>query len=411
MAGLGCRIRQDRATASVHLRTPTSKMDPVRPSTRAHMAKVPTDCSLPDFRAIFEGVPELYLVLSPDLLIVAASEAYLLATMTRREDVVGRYMFDVFPDNPDEADATGVKNLGQSFDKVLRSRAPHFMAVQKYDIRQPKDQGAGFEERYWSPANFPVLDDQGRVNYLIHRVADITDFVRLKRSSLETQERLERDLYLRAQEVERSNHLLRQSLLDKETLLREIHHRVKNNLQVIASLLRLQARQVNDSTAHAALSDMGNRIRAIADIHQILYSSPDLASVDMSEFASQLVKNLLSVYQIDYERVRVQLKISTSSLEIGRAVPYGLMLNELISNGLKHAFPDGRKGTVVVVLDEPGEVLTVSDDGIGLPIAIDAAVKGSLGLQLVHLLAEQIGAQVRVESRGGTRVTVSTPSK
>ena len=114
---------------------------------------------------------------------------------------------------------------------------------------------------------------------------------------------------------------------------------------------------------------MGNRVRAIADIHQTLYSSSELARVDMSEFAAQLVKNLLSVYQIDHERVRVQLQISTISLEIGLAVPYGLMLNELISNALKYAFPDGREGRLVVALDTSGEVLTVSDDGIGLPVA------------------------------------------
>ena len=173
-----------------------------------------TNCPLPDFRAILEAVPELYLVLTPDLRIVAASDAYLQATMTRREDVLGRYMFEVFPDNPDEAYPTGVKNLGQSFEKVLRSRAPHFMAVQKYDVRKPADRGAGFEERYWSPANFPVLDGQGRVSYLIHRVADVTDLVHLKQSSLDKQERLERDLYLRAQEIERANTLLRESLLD-----------------------------------------------------------------------------------------------------------------------------------------------------------------------------------------------------
>ena len=356
-----------------------------------------------DFRSIFEAVPELYLVLTPDLRIVAASDAYLEATMTRREDVLGRQMFDVFPDNPDEANATGVNNLGQSFDKVLRSRAPHFMALQKYDVRQSKDEGTGFEERYWVARKFSST----RRSW----ACQLPDPPCLENTSLETQQRMERDLYLRTEEVERSNHLLRESLLDKETLLREIHHRVKNNLQVIASLLRLQARQVNDSKAHAALSDMGNCVRAIADIHQTLYNSSELARVDMAEFAAQLVKNLLSVYQIDHERVRVQLQISTISLEIGLAVPYGLMLNELISNALKYAFPDGREGTLVVALDTSGEVLTVSDDGIGLPVASDIAAKGSLGLQLVQLLAEQIGAQVRVESKGGTRVTVSRPAR
>jgi two-component sensor histidine kinase len=294
---------------------------------------------------------------------------------------------------------------------VLRSRAPHFMAVQKYDVRKPADRGAGFEERYWSPANFPVLDDQGRVSYLIHRVADVTDFVHLKQSSVAKQERLERDLYVRAQEIERTNTLLRESLLDKETLLREIHHRVKNNLQIVASLLRLQSRQVRDRAAQLALSDMGNRVRAISDIHQLLYSSFDLARVDMSQFTSELVKNLMAVYQTNERRVRVELGLSTTSLEIDLAVPYGLMLNELISNALKHAFPDGREGRIVVTLGKLDPLLSVSDDGVGLPAAMNPAASSSLGLELVHLLAEQIGAQVHVESDGGTRVTVAAAAR
>lgn len=365
----------------------------------------------PDCQAIFDAVPEAYLVLSPDFRIVAASDAYLRATMTTRGDVLGRYMFDVFPDNPDELEATGVRNLRQSFNEVLRSRAPHFMAVQKYDIRQPETEGAHFEERFWQPANFPVLDAMGRVIYLIHRVADVTDLVRIRNSSAETEERLQRDLYLRAEQIEQSNALLRESLLDKETLLREIHHRVKNNLQVIAGLLRMQARQVHDAAAHVALSDMGNRVRAIAEIHQLLYSSTDLAHVDMSEFMSDLAKNLFSVYQIEPERVRMKLEIPATNLEIGVAVPYGLMLNELVSNALKHAFPAGRSGTVLVRLDASGEMLEVSDDGIGLPTGLDAAQTASLGLRLVHLLAEQIGAQVRVESKRGTSVSVTACPK
>jgi two-component sensor histidine kinase len=318
-------------------------------------------------------------------------------------------MFEVFPDNPDEVDASGVSNLRASYMQVLRHGVPHFMDVQKYDIREPDDSGASsvFAEHYWQPANFPVLDDRGRVRYIIHRVVDVTELVRLQHSGREVQERLERDLYLRAREIEHSNELLRESLLQKETLLREIHHRVKNNLQVIAGLLRLQARHVTDQAAHDALSEMGGRVRAIAEIHQALYSSSDLARVDMSGFATQLAKNLLSVYGIDRERVRLQLEIASSSLDIGLAVPCGLILNELISNALKHAFPDGRSGIVVATLGEDAQLLSVSDDGVGLSHAIGNGPGTTLGMQLVELLAEQIGAQVRVESERGTRVTVT----
>ena len=134
----------------------------------------------PDFRALFESAPGLYLVLTPELTIVAVSDAYARATMTRREDIVGRGLFDVFPDNPDDPGATGTANLRASLDRVLESRAADTMAVQKYDIRKPESEGGAFEERYWSPRNSPVVGAAGAVAYIIHEVEDVTDFVRLK---------------------------------------------------------------------------------------------------------------------------------------------------------------------------------------------------------------------------------------
>ena len=117
--------------------------------------EIPMDSVLPDFRALFESAPGLYLVLNPDFRIVAVSEAYLRATMTSREAILGRGIFDVFPDNPDDAAATGVANLRASLESVRRKARTDTMAVQKYDVRRPD--GSGFEERYWSPQNSPVL--------------------------------------------------------------------------------------------------------------------------------------------------------------------------------------------------------------------------------------------------------------
>src|SRR5919204_6446395 len=130
-----------------------------------------------DFRSLFESAPDCYLVLDPELVIVAVSDAYLRATITRREDILGRGLFEVFPDNPDDPDATGVGNRRASLDRVRGSLLPDTMAVQKYDIRRPEADGGGFEVRYWSPLNSPVLDDAGRLQYVIHRVEDVTDFV------------------------------------------------------------------------------------------------------------------------------------------------------------------------------------------------------------------------------------------
>src|SRR5690242_2265520 len=124
----------------------------------------------PDFQSLFEDAPGLYLVLSPKLKIVAVSNAYLKATMTNRDDILGKGIFTVFPDNPDDPSATGVSNLRTSLYRVIENKEPDAMAVQKYDIQRPKSEGGGFEERYWSPLNTPILTDKGDLTYIIHRV-------------------------------------------------------------------------------------------------------------------------------------------------------------------------------------------------------------------------------------------------
>jgi anti-anti-sigma regulatory factor len=152
----------------------------------------------PNFRALFQGAPDLYLALAPDLTIVGVSDSYLRATMTERAEIVGRGLFEVFPDNPDDPVATGTANLGASLQRVLDHRAPDRMDVQKYDIRRPEGEGGGFEERFWSPLNTPVLAGDGTVELIIHRVEDITERVRLEQQD-----------YERGQENERLMHEIR----------------------------------------------------------------------------------------------------------------------------------------------------------------------------------------------------------
>ncbi len=166
----------------------------------------------PDFQALFESEPGLYLVLTPALTIVAVSAAYLKATMTKREEILGRGLFEVFPDNPDDPTATGIRNLKASLERVLTHRVPDTMAVQKYDISRPESEGGGFEERYWSPVNSPVLGADDNVAYLIHRVEDVTEFIRLKQEGSEQHQIIERlragaaemeaDIFRKAQQIE-----------------------------------------------------------------------------------------------------------------------------------------------------------------------------------------------------------------
>ena len=169
----------------------------------------------PDFRTLFQSVPSLCLVLTPDLNIVAVSDAYLRATMTKREDILGRGIFEIFPDNPEDPAATGVRNLRASLHRVLESKVSDTMAVQKYDIRKPESEGGGFEERHWSPVNAPVLGPNNEVFYIIHRVEDVTDFVGLRQKDIKQTEELramagqmESEIFLRAKEVQEANQRL-----------------------------------------------------------------------------------------------------------------------------------------------------------------------------------------------------------
>jgi len=170
----------------------------------------------PDFQVLFESVPGLYLVLDCDFHIVAVSDDYARATMTRREDIIGCDIFEVFPDNPSDPAADGVRNLQASLMTVRNTRKAHAMPIQKYDIRKPGTE-SGFEVRYWSPLNSPVFHADGSLAYIIHRVEDVTEFIRLKQQGViteELQERMEKmeaEIYQRAQEVVRANDKLRNS--------------------------------------------------------------------------------------------------------------------------------------------------------------------------------------------------------
>jgi PAS domain S-box-containing protein len=155
-----------------------------------------------DFEAVFNAAPGSYLLLTPDLTIVAVDDAYLATTMTSREAIVGRQLFDVFPDDPNDPAATGVRNLHASLLRALATRAPDRMPVQRYPIRRPAEAGGGFEVRFWSPLNTPVLGDDGQVRYLIHWVEDVTDLVRLKEENQAAIDRRERELEARASKIE-----------------------------------------------------------------------------------------------------------------------------------------------------------------------------------------------------------------
>jgi PAS domain S-box-containing protein len=202
---------------------------------------------------------------------------------------------------------------------------------------------------------------------------------------------------------------LRASLREKEVLLQEIHHRVKNNLQVISSVLSLQSDTLGEGEAIAAFQDAQARIHSMALIHEILYQSSNLAQVNLAAYTRRLAAELLRSYQVEPERLRLVVETDEVWLSAEKAVPCGLILNELVANCVKHAFPDGRSGTVRVTLRAEADaqvVLSVGDSGVGFPPGIDFRHTDSLGLQLVGLLTEQLGGTLTLDRSEGTRFTI-----
>ena len=199
---------------------------------------------------------------------------------------------------------------------------------------------------------------------------------------------------------------LEQSVHEKEILLSEIHHRVKNNLQIISSLLSLQSPFVKDLESQEVFLDCQSRIKSIALIHETLYQSRNLSRIDFAAYASNLVDRLAGSYLGDANRVTVDVPSEDVCLPIDLAISCGLIVNELVTNALKYAFPGERKGHVVVSVsyDEQDQqfCLKVSDNGVGIPSHVDLDHPATLGLQLVMTLAQQLDAMVDVDNKGGT---------
>jgi signal transduction histidine kinase len=396
----------------------------------------------PDFQAIFESLPGNYLILAPDLTVSAVSQGYLRATMTSRDGVLGRQLFDVFPDNPDDPSATGVANLRASLHRVLATKNVDTMAVQKYDIRRPEAEGGGFEERFWSPMNSPVLDAFGNVLYIVHRVEDVTEFVRLKREGAEQTkvtedlraqvERAEIEVYLRAQELQLANQQLRELDRAKSDFFANVSHELRTPLTLILAPLETLLASAGDSSSIAARRDIldtihGNTVRLLKMINGLLDFSK--ASAGKTEILREpvhivdLTRSLVWDFRSVMQRKDIVDTLSADAIhpvvEMDRYL-YERILFNLLSNAVKFT-PSG--GRVSVALDVRGGALTLSvtDNGPGIAQKDLARLfekfyqaEGSstrrfegtgLGLSLAREFATLLDGTITVESEVGTGST------
>ena len=393
-----------------------------------------------DFRALFEAAPGLFLVLDPELRIVAVSDAYLAATMIRRDDVLGRGIFEVFPDNPNDPGATGVGNLRASLERVRKTAKPDTMAVQKYDIRRPESEGGGFELRYWSPVNSPVLDDLRRVRYIIHRVEDVTEFVRLRERRDEQEattaelreraEKMEAEIVHRSQELQTANAELRKAGTAKNEFLSRMSHELRTPLAAILGFSELLAtRDLGEKPdewgrmIHVAGEHLLTLVDEIMDLSRIEAGTVGISTEAVSlrplvEEAFQLMRPVAAGHDITlFEPVFTEATGAAYVLADRQRLTQ-VVIN-LISNAIKY---NRHRGTVTVEAEEDeGRIhLSVADTGAGIdpdqlprlftPFdRLDAAASGidgtGLGLALSRRLVEAMGGRIGVRSRRGIGTT------
>ena len=366
----------------------------------------PTAFSSPDFRALFESAPGLYLVLTPDLKIVAVSDAYLQATMTQREEILGRHLFEVFPDNPDDPTASGVGNLNASLQNVLQNRMPDTMAVQKYDIRRPESEGGGFEERYWSPMNSPVFGPGGEIAYIIHRVEDVTEFIRLKQLELEksklTEElrtqttQMETEIFLRAQEVQKANRKLEKANQElarlyektkeldqlKTDFFANISHELRTPLTLIVGPTEklLASNELTGTLRHDLEVILRNARTLLGHVNDLL----DLAKFEAGQMSMQYVETdlagLVRLVASHFETV-AETKNIGYNLDIADAIhsqidenKFQRVLLNLLSNALKFT-PIGGSVRCSLKVDSERDrvILEVADSGPGIHLELREA--------------------------------------
>jgi len=393
-------------------------------------------------QGLFESLPALFLILTPDLKIVSVSDAYLKATMTKREDLQGRGIFEVFPDNPEDLAATGVSKLRASFERVFKTVAADTMAIQKYDIRR---QDGSFEERHWSPINSPVLGSDGRIVYLIHRVEDVTEFVRQQSQpkSLEplTQmEQMEAEIFRNSQQLQATNAQLLEAKAAadaanraKSTFLSTMSHEIRTPMNAILGYAQLMLRDPNlGADAKANLRIIGRSgehllalINDVLDMSKIEAGRTELAPVTFN--LARTLDDLGAMFRFRAEAKALRFELQVEGESVAYVVADEGKIRQVLINLLGNAVKFTQLGHIKLKVrlerknaDQLWLSASVEDTGLGIAeedqrklfesfsqirSGTDSLMGTGLGLAISRKYARLMGGDITVTSSPGNGST------
>jgi PAS domain S-box-containing protein len=354
--------------------------------------------------------PDAMCMCSDDGLIIQTNDQFLNALNLKKDDTVNKIkIFDEIP-----------KLINVDSNIIQKVRSGETVLINDIKIN------VNGKPKYYIIKFYPTYSVENKISSYVFVAEDITQRKYAEDELKNAYDQMENRVKERTAELSILNNTLQNeiiehkkdeekiisSLKEKEVLLKEIHHRVKNNMQIISSMLGLQSAYVNDNHLNDILKDSQNRIKSMALIHEKLYQSNNMANVDFNEYVNGLVKNLYYSYTINNEKIIVSSKIEKAAFNIDLAIPLGLIINELVSNSLKHAFPNDKQGQIDIVIKSIENnmfELTVKDNGIGLSDNIDVNNTRTLGLNLVNALVSQIDGTLSITNDNGAEFKITFP--
>ena len=321
------------------------------------------------YRTLFDKDPDYNLLIDVDGVIVEINKALTNLLGLSKNDLVGKNFTELGKMEPGYI----------SFILGKLSLLLDGNVIEPFEIRF-KDKN---DDIHWGLMHITPILDNGKITHVLVIATDIT-----------------------GQKIAENE--IKTSLMEKKTLLREIHHRVNNNMQIISSLLNLQKEYVREDETRDVLQDSQSRVKSMAMVHEKLYLSGDLSHINFKQYTEKLVSDIFYTYESQMDRIRPIFNLERAELNMETAIPLGLVINELVANSLKFAFPNKEKGSITVEMKTKNDeyTLIVADDGIGFPADIDFKKTDSLGLQLVNNLVNQLDGEITLDRSHGTKYKI-----